>query len=128
MHALAIQALALGGLNVEDSFFALYGTTSLATHATSTYYWLFWWISLKLKISSYLIQLHGLGSHSPWDPYFKRRIHGPHFLFINWDHNPTTSSTSKYGSSSSNELKLIAHITSLIFMENCFLLTPHFAT
>ena len=22
------------------------------------------------------------------DPYFKRRIHGPYFLFINWDHNP----------------------------------------
>ena len=26
---------------------------------------------------SYLIQLHGLGSHGPRDPYFKRRIHGP---------------------------------------------------
>ena len=43
--------------------------------------------SLKPKINSYLIQLHGLGSHGPRDPYFKRQIHGPHFLFISWDHN-----------------------------------------
>ena len=27
---------------VEDSFFAPCGTTLLATHATSTYYWFFW--------------------------------------------------------------------------------------
>ena len=63
---------------------------------------------------------HGLDSHDPQDPYFKRRIHGPHFLFINWDHNPTTSSTSTYGLGSSNESKLTAHITSLTLMESCF--------
>ena len=45
-------------------------------------------ISLKSKISSYFIQLHGLDSRGLWDPYFMRQIHGPHFLFINWDHNP----------------------------------------
>ena len=33
-------------------------------------------------------------------------VHGSHFLFINWDHNPTTSSTSTYGSGLSNESKL----------------------
>ena len=37
---------------------------------------------------------HRFGSHGPQDPYFKRRIHGPHFIFINWDHNPMKSSTS----------------------------------
>ena len=72
------------------------------------------------KISSYLIQLHGLGSHGPRDPYFKRQIHGSHFLFINWDHNPTTSSTSTYGSGLSNESKLTAHITSLTLMTSSF--------
>ena len=33
-------------------------------------------------------------------------VQGSHFLFINWDHNPTTSSTSTYGSGLSNESKL----------------------
>ena len=63
------------------------GITSLATHATSTYNWILGKSPLKLKISLYLIQLHGLGSHGPQDPYFKSWIHGPHFLFINWDHS-----------------------------------------
>ena len=72
------------------------------------------------KISSYLIQLHGLSSYSPQDPYFKRRIHGLHFLFINWDHNPTTLSTSTYGLGLSNESKLMAHITSLTLMASDF--------
>ena len=71
------------------------------------------------KISSYLIQLHRLGSHDPQDPYFKRRIHGPHFLFINWDH-PTTLSTSTYGLGLSNESKLTTHITSLTLMASSF--------
>ena len=70
---------------VEDSFFAPCGTTSLATHATSTYYW-FFWINL-FKAQNKLIS-HGLGSHGLRDLYFKRRIHGPHFLFINLIHNP----------------------------------------
>ena len=65
-----------------------YGITSLATHATSTYYWILGKSPLKPKISLYLIQLHGLGLHGLQDPYFKRRIHGLHFHFINWDHNP----------------------------------------
>ena len=46
--------------------------------------------------------------------------HGPHFPFINWDHNPITSSTSTYGLGSSNESKHMAHIASLIFMESGF--------
>ena len=38
---------------------------------------LIFWVNLfKPKISLYLIQLHGLGSHGPWDPYFKRRTYG----------------------------------------------------
>ena len=49
-----------------------------------------------------------------------RRIYGPHFLFIDWDHNPKTSSTSTYGSGSSNESKLMAHITSLTLMASNF--------
>ena len=72
------------------------------------------------KISSYLIQLHRLGSHDPQDPYFKRRIHGPHFLFINWDHNPTTLSTSTYRLGLSNESKLTAHIAALTLMVSGF--------
>ena len=63
---------------------------------------------------------HGLGSHGPQDPYFKRRIHGPYFLFINWDHNLMTSSTSTYGLDSSNESNLKAYITSLTLMESSF--------
>ena len=64
-------------ISVEDCFFGPHGITLLATHATSTYYWFFGSIYLKSKISSYLIQLHGLSSHGPRDPYFKRQIHGP---------------------------------------------------
>ena len=41
LHALAIQAHAFGGLNVEDCFFDSSGITSLATHATPIYYWFF---------------------------------------------------------------------------------------
>ena len=44
------------------------------------------WVNL-FKAQNKLIS-HGLGSHGPQDPYFKRQIHGPQFLFINWDHNP----------------------------------------
>ena len=101
-------------------FFCPRGITSLATHTISTYYWFFWYIYLKPKISSYLIQLHGFSLHGPQDPYFKRRIHGPHFLFINWDHNPTISSTSTYGLGLSNESKLMTHITSLILIASSF--------
>ena len=81
---------------------------------------LIFWVNLKPKISSYLIKLHRLGSHGPRDPYFKRRIHGPHFLFINWDHNPTTSSTSIYELGLSNESKLTTHITSFTLMASSF--------
>ena len=63
---------------------------------------------------------HRLSSHGPQDPYFKRRICGSHFLFINWDYNPKTSSTSTYGSSSNNESKLMAHITSFTLMASSF--------
>ena len=80
----------------------------------------FWVNLLKPKISSYFIQLHGLGSHGLQDPYFKRRIHGPHFLFINWDHNPTTLSTSIYELGLNNESKLTAHITSLTLTASGF--------
>ena len=73
---------------VEDSSFTPHGITSLATRITSTYYRFLGKSHLKPKISLYLIQLHGLGLHGPQDPYFKRWIHGPYFLFINWDHNP----------------------------------------
>ena len=73
---------------VEDSFFTPHGITSLVTRVTSIYYRFLGKSHLKPKISLYLIQLHGLGSHVPQDPYFKRWIHGPYFLFINWDHNP----------------------------------------
>ena len=44
----------------------------------------------------------------------------PHFLFINWDHNPMTSSTSTYGLGLSNESKFTAHITSLTLMTSGF--------
>ena len=64
-------------IGVKDSFFGPRGVTSLANHATSIYYRFFGQISLKPKISSYLIQLHGLGSHGLRNPYFKRQIHGP---------------------------------------------------
>ena len=50
----------------------------------------------------------------------KSVILGPHFLFINWDHYPMTSSTSTYGSGLSNESKLTAHITSIILMASGF--------
>ena len=103
---------------VEDYFFGSRSITSLAIHATSTCYSFFGEISLKSKINSYLIQLQGLGLLGPRDPYFKRWIHGPHFLFINWDHSPTTLSI--YGLGLSNESKLMAHITSLTLMANGF--------
>ena len=77
-------------------------------------------IYLKPKINSYLIQLHELGSHGLQDPYFKRRIHGPYFIFINWGRNPMTSSTSIYGLGLSNESKLTVHITSLTLMASSF--------
>ena len=105
---------------VEDYFFGSRSITSLAIHATSTCYSFFGEISLKSKISSYLIQLQRLGLLGPRDPYFKRRIHCSHFLFINWDHNPTTLSTSTYGLGLSNESKLTAHITSLTLMASGF--------
>ena len=73
---------------MEDSFFTPHGITSLAICATSTYYRFLGKSHLKPKISLYLIQYHGLGSHGPQDPYFKRWIHGLYFLFINWDYNP----------------------------------------
>ena len=38
----------------------------------------------------------------------------------NWDHNPTTLSTSTYGLGLSNESKLMAHITSLTLMASGF--------
>ena len=38
----------------------------------------------------------------------------------NWDHNPTTLSTSTYGLSLSNKSKLTAHITSLTLMASGF--------
>ena len=76
------------------------------------------WVSL-FKAQNKLIS-HGLGSHGQQDPYFKRQIHGPHFIFINWDHNPMTSSTSTYGPGSINESKLMAHITSLTLMASSF--------
>ena len=41
LHALAIQAHAFGGLNVDDCFFDSSGITSLATHAIPIYYWFF---------------------------------------------------------------------------------------
>ena len=61
-----------------------------------------------------------MGSHDPQDPYFKRGIHGPQFLFINWDHNPTTLSASTYGLGLSNESKVTAHITALTLMTSDF--------
>ena len=122
MHALIVQAHALGGLNVEDSFFTLHGITSLAAYTTSTYYW-FFWVNL-FKPQNKLIS-HGIGSHDLQDPYFKRRIRGPHFLFINWDHNPMTSSTSTYGSGSNNESKVTAHISSLTLMASDFSNNPY---
>ena len=76
------------------------------------------WVNL-FKAQNKLIS-HGLGSHGPQDPYFKRQIHDPQFLFINWDHNPMTSSTSTYKSGSNNESKLMAHITSLTLMASGF--------
>ena len=101
-------------------FFCPCGITSLATHTISTYYWFFWYIYLKPKISSYLIQLHGLGSHGSQDPNFKSLIHGSHFIFINWDHNLMKSSTSTYGLGLSNESKFMTHITSLTLMASGF--------
>ena len=79
---------------------------------------LIFWVNI-FKAQNKLIS-HGLGSHDPQDPYFKRRIHGPHFLFINWDHNPTISSTSTYGLGLSNESKLTTHITSLTLIASDF--------
>ena len=79
---------------------------------------LIFWVNL-FKAQNKFIS-HELGSHGPQDPYFKKQIYDPQFLFINWDHNPMTSSTSTYGSGSSNESKLTAHITSLTRMESDF--------
>ena len=79
---------------------------------------LIFWVNL-FKAQNKFIS-HGLGSHGPQDPYFKRRIHGPHFLFINWDHNPKTSSISTYGLGSCNESKFTAYITSLTLMTSGF--------
>ena len=42
------------------------------------------------------------------------------FLFINWDYNPTTLSTSTYKLGLSNESKLTAHITPLTLMASGF--------
>ena len=39
---------------------------------------------------------------------------------INWDHNPTTLSTSTYGLGLSNESNLTTHITSLTLMASGF--------
>ena len=120
MHALAVQAHALGGLNVENCFFGSRGITSLAPHAISTYYWFFWVNIFKTqnKLISHSTTWIGL----TWlaDPYFKRRIHCLHLLFINWDHNPITLSTSTYWLGLSNESKLMAHITSLTLMASGF--------
>ena len=79
---------------------------------------LIFWVNL-FKAQNKFIS-YRLSSHGPQDPYFKRRICGSHFLFINWDYNPKISSISSYGSSSNNESKLMAHITSLILMASSF--------
>ena len=68
---------------------------------------LIFWVNI-FKAQNKLIS-HGLGSHDPQDPYFKR-----------WIHDPTTSSISTYRSGLSNESNLIAHITSLTLMESGF--------
>ena len=49
VHALAVQAHALGGQNVEDYFFDPRGITSLPSHATLTYYWFFWLNIFKIQ-------------------------------------------------------------------------------
>ena len=54
VHALARQALAkqahaLGGRNVEDKFFTPHGFISLATHTTSTLSWILGEFILKPK-------------------------------------------------------------------------------
>ena len=82
---------------------------------------LVFWINLfktQNKLISHTTTWIGLAW--PARSYFKRRIHDPRFLFINWDHNPTTLSTLTYGLGLSNESKLTAHITSLTLITSGF--------
>ena len=61
-QALAKQAHALGGLNVEDKFFTPHGFISLATHTTSTLLWILGESILKPKrvhIHKNDVQAHG---------------------------------------------------------------------
>ena len=104
-------------ISVEDSFFAPTWHYFIGNPCHINILLIF--LINLFKAQNKLIS-HGLGSHDLQDPYFKKRIHGPHFLFINWDHNPTTSITSIYRSGSSNKSKLTAHITSLTLMESGF--------
>ena len=106
---------------VDDCFFGPRVITSLAPHATSPHYWFFWVNLFKTQNKLISCSITWIGLTWPQDPYFKRQIHGLHFLFINWDHNPTTLSTSIYELGLSNESKLMAHITSLTLMASGFL-------
>ena len=75
VHALAKQAHALGGLNVEDKFFTPHGFISLATRTTSTLSWILGKSLLKpkrdhikgpyshKKVSKPMVQAHGISSH-----------------------------------------------------------------
>ena len=56
------------------------------------YLWEHFFLIKKIKNLNfeihYTCHLHELGSHGPHHLHFKRRIHGSHFFFINWAHNP----------------------------------------
>ena len=72
VHALAKQAHALGGLNVEDKFFTPHGFISLATRTTSTLSWILGKSLLKPKRA----HIHTKRRQNPW---FKLMAH--HLIF-----------------------------------------------
>ena len=81
-------SLCTWGANVEDCFFGPRGVTSLATHATSTYYGFFWVNLFKAqnKLISHLTTWIGLTW--PVRSLLQEADSWSNFLFINWDHNP----------------------------------------
>ena len=96
------------------------GVTSLETHATPTYY-SFFWVNLFKTQNNLISHLTiWIGLTWPTRSLLQEADSWFNFLFINWDHNPTTLSTSTYGLSLINESKLTAHITSLTLMPSGF--------
>ena len=73
---------------VEDRFFGPQGVTSLATHATSTYYWFFWVNLFKPQNKLISYSTIWIGLTWPTKSLLQEANSWSNFLFINWDHNP----------------------------------------